>query len=157
MNTGHLVEAQSGQRRYLVAVLTLLCLVSLVFPILPGVGASAFSLLVYQDTSYPADFSEEAVSYIRLTNAVLGSVMAGWFIMMIGVVRRISFDPSLWRVIAVGLAVWFVPDTIYSVASGYWQNAVLNTLLLAALAPPLVKFSRIAKATHPSATEGASK
>ena len=40
--------------------------------------------------------------------------------------------------LAVSLIAWYLPDTVYSLVSGFWQNAVLNTGMLALFAIPLV-------------------
>lgn len=42
-----------------------------------------------------------------------------------------------WRIIALSVAAWFVPDTAYSLWSGFWQNAVLNLAFLILFAVPL--------------------
>jgi hypothetical protein len=39
--------------------------------------------------------------------------------------------------VAVSIAAWFVPDTAFSLWTGYWQNAVLNGVLALAFAIPL--------------------
>ncbi len=46
--------------------------------------------------------------------------------------RRLS-DVAVLSVFA-----WYVPDTSYSLLSGYWQNALLNTVFLALFAVPLL-------------------
>ncbi len=38
--------------------------------------------------------------------------------------------------------VWFVPDTGYSLISGYSENAILNITVLACLAVPLAALAR---------------
>lgn len=124
--------------RYLQVVSGLLAVASLVLPALPAVGAAAFALLVYQDPALPGDFSGEAASYVRLTHAVLGAVMAGWFVTMLVLAPLVATSRRVWLAVATGLAVWFVPDTLYSLASGYWSNAVLNLAVLALLLPALV-------------------
>lgn len=42
-----------------------------------------------------------------------------------------------WNLIALSVAAWFVPDTSYSLLSGFWQNAVLNTVFAGLFAIPL--------------------
>lgn len=121
-----------------------MAVVSLLLPLAPRLGASAFTLMIYGDTSFPTDFSPEAVSYIRLTNAVLGSVMAGWFVTMFVLLRRLGVIPAVRVALLIGLAVWFVPDTVHSIASGYWQNAFLNAGILALLLPPLLRQPAVA-------------
>lgn len=124
-------------QRWLSGVLLGFTVVSLAMALVPSTATTAFSLLIYRQADLPADFSAEARNYIELTNAVLLSVMTGWFTLMFLISRRLTESPSLWRPIAAGLAIWFVPDTAYSLVSGYWENAVLNILILTPLAVPL--------------------
>jgi len=42
-----------------------------------------------------------------------------------------------WTLIALSIAAWYLPDTAYSLLSGFWQNAVLNTVFLTLFALPL--------------------
>lgn len=37
----------------------------------------------------------------------------------------------------VSLVAWFIPDTAYSLLSGFWQNAVLNAGFVLLFAIPL--------------------
>lgn len=132
------VKERSRSASYLRVAFALLAVTSLVLPAAPAVGAGAFSLLIYQEADLPADFSAEAQSYIRLTNAVLGSVMAGWFTTMFLLVDRLKRSHAVWASVVVGLLVWFIPDSLYSLASGYWENVILNLVILALLLPALV-------------------
>lgn len=58
--------------------------------------------------------------------------MVGWGTALILVVQGpFAAGTALgWRVIAVSVAAWFVPDTAYSLWPGFWQNAVLNLVFL---------------------------
>ena len=136
-----------------------LCLAasSLVLVVWPSGGAAAFSLLVYGQREFPADFSPDAVSYIHLVHAVLGAVMAGWFVTMAAVARVGRRQPTLAIALGAGLGVWFVPDTIYSIVSGFWENAILNCAVAVLLALPLARLwrrSRELTAGGPAAPEG---
>lgn len=42
-----------------------------------------------------------------------------------------------WNVVAGSLLAWFVPDTIFSLWSGFWQNAILNLAFATLFAVPL--------------------
>lgn len=123
---------------YLQGLTAALAVLSLSLVVLPDVGGAAFSALIYQQRDLPAEFSAGAREYVQLTNAVLGAVMAGWFTMMFLLSRLIGTVPRAWEALVLGLAVWFVPDTVYSLASGFWQNAVLNTVILTLFAPALL-------------------
>ena len=114
--------------RLLVAATAGLMLFGLVLVVMPGFTLQAFSLLVYASTAHLNTFGPEALAYISLVHAVLGSVMFGWgavlMILALGPVRRGSKDA--WWMFVVSLLAWFIPDTAYSLLSGFWQNALLN-------------------------------
>ena len=44
---------------------------------------------------------------------------------------------------AVSLVAWFVPDTTFSLWSGFWQNAVLNLVLGVIFVIPLATTYRV--------------
>ena len=55
--------------------------------------------------------------------------------MLFGSFRRGAREA--WLIVAVSVAVWFVADTGVSLATGFWQNAVLNTVIAILFAVPL--------------------
>lgn len=65
--------------------------------------------------------------------------MFGWGLMLVAVVQRLLAHGSKlgWQLVAGSLALWFVPDTAYSLITGYWQNAVLNIGFALLFAVPL--------------------
>jgi len=114
--------------RLLVAATAGLMLFGLALVLMPGFTLQAFSLLVYASAAHLNTFGPEALAYISLVHAVLGSVMFGWgavlMFLALGPVRRGSQDA--WWMFVVSLLAWFIPDTAYSLLSGFWQNALLN-------------------------------
>ena len=114
-------------------------LFGLILVIIPGFGLQGFSLLIYSSTAHLDTYGPEAGAYISLLHAVLGAVMFGWGVLLMflvrGPIRKGSRDA--WNMFAVSLAAWFVPDTAYSLLSGFWQNAALNTGFALMLAIPL--------------------
>jgi hypothetical protein len=58
--------------------------------------------------------------------------------MMFCLAPFVARDPTVWVATTTGLVAWFVSDTTYSVTSGFWENAVLNIIVVAVLAPPLL-------------------
>jgi hypothetical protein len=114
--------------RLLFAATAGLMLFGLALVVMPGFTLQGFSLLVYASTAHLNTFDPEAVAYISLVHAVLGSVMFGWgavlMFLALGPVRRGSKDA--WWMFVVSLIAWFIPDTAYSLLSGFWQNALLN-------------------------------
>jgi hypothetical protein len=116
----------------------------------PELARQGFSLLVYAERHRIASFGADAAAYIALVHAVLGSVMLGWGLALWFVVRgpfaRGTCDA--WTTIAVSVAARFVPDTAFSLWSGFWQNAALNLVIATTLAIPLAATYR---ACHASA------
>lgn len=114
--------------RLLVAATAGLMLFGLALVLMPGFTLQTFSLLVYASAAHLNTFGPEALAYISLVHAVLGSVMFGWgavlMFLALGPVRRGSQDA--WWMFVVSLLAWFIPDTAYSLLSGFWQNALLN-------------------------------
>ena len=113
--------------------------VGLVLVLAPGLTRQGFSLLVYADTERITAFGPDAVAYIALVHAVLGSVMFGWGLALLFVVRGLFSRGARegWQIVAVSVAAWFVPDTAFSLWSGFWQNALLNLAFIILFALPL--------------------
>jgi hypothetical protein len=111
----------------------------LVMVLAPGLTRRLFSLLVFASPQTIDGFGDLPARYVALAHGVLGAVMVGWgavlLLLLIGPFRRGSREA--WLTIAVSLAAWFVCDTALSLATGFWQNAVLNVVLAVLFAVPL--------------------
>jgi hypothetical protein len=96
--------------------------------LVPGLAHQGFGLLMFGDASRILSFSPEALGYATLLTGVLGAVMVGWALGLLALLRWCWAGAPLacWRVTAVSLGSWFVVDTLFSLAVGGWQNAVLN-------------------------------
>jgi hypothetical protein len=105
----------------------------------PGLMRKGFSLLAYADTERIATFGAQAVAYISLMHAVLGAVMFGWGLALFFIVRGLFSRGARegWQIVAVSVAAWFIPDTAFSLWSGFWQNALLNLVFVVLFAAPL--------------------
>ncbi|MEW6403856.1 MAG: hypothetical protein AB1649_18840, partial [Chloroflexota bacterium] len=93
---------------------------------------------------YPTPESVDALdasarAYILLFQGVLGAVMFGWsaalLLVLLGPFRR-GFREG-WMITAVSLVAWFIPDTAFSLWTGFWLNAALNGVFLLMFAIPL--------------------
>lgn len=115
-------------------------LFGLTLVVAPELSRIGFSALAFGDTRRIGSFGPAAVRYISLAHAVLGGVMMGWGVALVLLVRGpfASGDRIGWRIIALSVLAWFVPDTAYSLRSGFWQNAVLNLVFLVLFAVPLL-------------------
>lgn len=115
-------------------------LFGLVLVVMPGMTLQAFSLMVYASTSHLNSFGSEPVAYISLVHAVLGAVMFGWGVVFmfltLGPIRRGSKEA--WHMFVVSLIAWFIPDTAYSLISGFWQNGILNAGFILMFSVPLI-------------------
>jgi hypothetical protein len=100
--------------------------------------------MIYSSAARISEFGEPAVSYIRLVHAVLGAVMVGWgaalLFVLFGTFRE---NPSIgWKTVTGSVVAWFIPDTMFSLWSGFWQNAILNTVFMVLFAIPLIAIKR---------------
>lgn len=119
----------------------------LMLVVAPAVAQQGFSLLVYSSPRYMDAFGQEPLRYIWLVHAVIGGVLIGWGVAMFSVTKTFLArgEPTAWKLLVFSLGAWFVPDSLYSVLSGYWQNALLNTGFLAVFALPLWATRRLLK------------
>jgi hypothetical protein len=107
-----------------------------------------FNWMFFGETGEPAGFSADAIDYYRVIYGVTGAVMIGWFLLVIWVVRGPLANgvAGAWAALVASIGGWFLIDSTFSLASGFWENAVLNVCFLAAFAPGLW-LSRPAPAT----------
>ena len=71
---------------------------------------------------------------------VLGATTLAWGALMACIVavpfrRR---EPWAWWALVLSLTLWYPLDTTLSLTSGVWPNAILNTLALLMILPPLL-------------------
>ena len=130
--------------RWLIAATVFVLVFSIAMVVIPEPVQRMFSLLYYSSPESIDAFGAPAVAFIMLLQGVLGAVMFGWgvalLLVLLGSFRRGSREG--WTIIAVSLAAWFIPDTTYSLWSGFWQNAVFNLVFLVVFAIPLVATRR---------------
>jgi hypothetical protein len=127
-------------QRCLIVVLLAWMAFSLALVVAPSLTRQFFGLLIYASPDTIATFGSTAVAYISLVHAVLGAVMFGWATALLCVVMRPfklrSFQA--WLTLVVSLTAWFIPDTAYSLWSGFWQNAAFNMVFIVLFAIPLM-------------------
>lgn len=103
-------------------------------------GETAGSLFTWFGFGPPESVdSNELKDYLRLPYMVLGSVMAGWSLLMIQIVRGPLKEGSAWswRFLVRSLTLWFVLDTGMSIVIGYPTHALFNLPFAIALGIPL--------------------
>lgn len=127
--------------RWLLVVIIGLMIFGTTMVLVPDLTRQIFSLLLYADArQLGAGVGAPTTTYIMLVHGVLGAVIVGWgasmLLAVIGPFKRAQREG--WLLLAIPLAVWFVPDTVFSVYTGFWQNAAFNAAVAAAFAVPLV-------------------
>ena len=127
--------------RWLSAVSVLVLVFGAALILAPGLMQRLFNLLFFGSAAGKSAFLP-AASYLRFAFATLGAVMFGWAACMLVVLTLRRGTRDAWLAVTVSLGAWFLPDTIYSLASGFWQNAILNTLIAILFAVPLVAIHR---------------
>lgn len=80
----------------------------------------------------------------RFAIGLMGAVTMGWGLTYFGAFKALhAVDPAtaapIWRYLLFAGLVWFVIDSTISVATGFWMNAVSNTILMVLFLIPLVK------------------
>lgn len=89
-----------------------------------------------------------ATDHVLLLQGVLGSVIVGWVVLLVAVVRGPVRRGERWAVVAVAasLTVWFVLDTGWSLVAGSPAHALFNVAFAALTAPPVVALLRLSPA-----------
>ncbi len=125
--------------RWLVAATAAVGVFGLSLVLLPGPMQQVFNWLYFGDVRGLPTVSPEATVYLSFVFAVLGAVTVGWaaslWLALWGPFRR--GEAEGWQMVALSLAVWYGLDTPASLWWGFWQNAVLNTVILVAYLIPL--------------------
>jgi hypothetical protein len=81
---------------------------------------------------------------MRFSLAILGAVTIGWsltFMMVIQAANQLENRVSrpIWMGMTVSVITWYLIDSILSVTTGFWPNAVSNTILMATFLIPVIR------------------
>jgi len=135
--------------RWLVTVTSAVIIFGAFLVVSPRLARGLFGLLCYGSGDALSGFSVEAVRYIALAHGVLGAVMMGWgvafLLVLLGPFRQ--RQAHAWRTLAVSLSIWFIVDSGVSLWTGFWQNALLNTVLALLFLPALLGIRRYCTGT----------
>ena len=125
--------------RWLEIVLVIVLLYSLLLVFAGGIANSVFTFFGFGPSESIS--TEEVTDYLRLPFMVLGSVMAGWSLLMIQIVRGPLKEglPWAWTFLVRSLILWFVLDTGMSLVIGYPTHALFNVPFAIALGIPLLR------------------
>jgi hypothetical protein len=122
----------------LVVVIGVICF-GLFLVLLPDLSSQGFSWLIYGSFDRISQFTPEATHYITLVHAVFGSVLIGWGITILYIIQRFyrKGNKNSWGIIAISILAWFIPDTVFSIVSGFTPNVLLNLVFLILFFIPL--------------------
>lgn len=84
--------------------------------------------------------NEAATRFKSWVYGVLGAVLAGWGVLIVfwAVYPFQSKEPWAWNGLALGLLLWYLPDTLISIKYQVYFNVFFNTFLLVILILPLI-------------------
>lgn len=84
---------------------------------------------------------------LRFAVALMGAVTLGWGMTLLVAIRAAialgDQGATVWRGILLAMMVWWVLDSAMSVATGFWLNAVSNSLILAVFVIGLIGSSAL--------------
>lgn len=106
------------------------------FPATAAPWALLFDLVRWPLDGAEGAFSDEA----RLLNGIHAGVLAGWGVMMYGLIAGpvARGDEAMRRLCLTSVVVWFVLDSLGSIAAGWPGNVALNVVFLVLFAAPLM-------------------
>jgi len=83
---------------------------------------------------------KDALNYQRFIYGVLGAVVAGWGIILAFIAQEPfkKKEKWAWKSIVLGLSIWFITDTGFSIYYKAYNNALMNTLLFILVGLPLI-------------------
>ncbi len=124
------------------AIFTIALSLSFILP--PLFGMSYFNFLFFGHATFPAAISDVGLHYVYFLYGLVGAITIGWMIPMLylanGPIR--AGDKTAFKVFGLTLAIWFVVDSLVSIANGFWQNAASNVSLALLFVIPLTMIRR---------------
>jgi hypothetical protein len=109
-------------------------LVTGAIPVVDG-AARALFVLFSGDPATADVFDHPAV---RFGIGIQGALTLGWGLTMLALVQTPSVSAREWRMLSLALMAWYVIDSAISVSTGFWLNAVSNTVLIVAFLIPVL-------------------
>ncbi len=82
--------------------------------------------------------------YLRFSLALLGAGTIGWSLTLMAIIRVANqlekqVSQSIWMGITASVVIWYEIDSILSIATGFWLNAVSNTIFSATFLIPVIR------------------
>jgi hypothetical protein len=86
----------------------------------------------------------DAGAHFRFSVGLMGAVTMGWGLTFWVAFKALNLlDPAqaapLWRKLTLFALIWYLVDSYISITTGFWMNAVSNTIFMALYLVPLLK------------------
>ena len=105
----------------------------------PDLTRGGFSWMIYGDPQRLSQLQADVQAYIDLVHRILGATILGWasLLLLLSMRGPQGSQQHPWGMMLLSLFLWFIPDTWVSIVTGFWQNAVFNSVFLLILGAPL--------------------
>lgn len=82
--------------------------------------------------------------HMRFSLAVLGAVTIGWSVTLMAAIQAATrlekhLSQPIWALITAAIVTWYIIDSSLSIATGFWLNAVSNTIFSTAFLIPITR------------------
>lgn len=82
--------------------------------------------------------------HLRFAVGLMGCVTAGWgltFNVLFKAAHQLTGNAArgVWRGATAAALIWYIVDSIISIATGFWMNAVSNTIVLTLYLIPVMR------------------
>lgn len=82
--------------------------------------------------------------HMQFSLAILGAVTIGWSLTLMTVIQAANqlenrVSKPIWIGMTASIVIWYVIDSILSIATGFWLNAVSNTIFSATFLIPVIR------------------
>ncbi|MCG8491303.1 MAG: hypothetical protein MI743_06785 [Sneathiellales bacterium] len=99
-----------------------------------------FDWIAFEGSPPPPLMEPAAREYLGFVYGVMGAIMLGWSGTLLYIAKGPLRDGKnwAWNAIALPLTLWFIADSLHSILTGFWQNAVFNLAFYILLGLPLL-------------------
>ena len=111
----------------------------LVIATVPWVRESLFPWMAGGDAGLDAGLGELERDFLTFNQTLMGALTAGLGLAVFWIAREALArgERWAWSAIATSVGLWFVVDSVASIATGFGRNAICNVVLVAPLLPAL--------------------
>lgn len=86
----------------------------------------------------PATADVVGLPAVNFGIGIQGALSIGWGLTALALVQTPGIEARQWQAITFAIFLWYVIDSAISVATGFWINAVSNTVIFVAFLIPVL-------------------